>query len=49
MWASASVIADRAGVSVVTARKYLNELADKGKAHRLNAGSSSYFMIAFDK
>jgi len=47
MWASAPQVAERAGVSVMTARKYLKGLVDKGKAHVIKAGSSSFYMIAF--
>lgn len=48
MWASAITVGERAGVSPKTARKYLKELAAKGKVHEMNAGASSFYMIAFE-
>lgn len=46
MWASAAQVGERAGVSTMTARKYLRGLVARNKAVELVAGKSSYFMIA---
>lgn len=47
IWASAAQVAERAGVSVVTSRKYLNMLVDMGDVLSLKAGSSTFYMIAW--
>lgn len=47
MWHSASTVGEFAEVTTVTARKYLNELVKMGKAHCIQAGSSTFYMVAF--
>jgi len=48
MWHSASTIGEFAGVSAMTARKYLKILEGMGKVSVLIAGSSAFYMITFD-
>ena len=47
MWHSAATVGEFAQVTTVTARKYLNALVGMGKAHCLQAGNSTYYMVAY--